>query len=86
MKYFLIHLNTRDGEHEYGENILTQARDRDEAQDNIKQTYTDPYHEGRQWEGNQLDLFDQILEIEYVDEIPAQEYDVLRKYLPIVKH
>ena len=85
MKYFLIHFTTRDGEHEYGEQLLTLAHNREEAQDILKQTYTDPYNEGRQWQGNQLDLFDQVLEIEFVDEITEPDYTVLRKYLPIVK-
>ena len=84
MNYYLIHLNTRDGEHEYGEQIVTQARDAAEAKKRFKQVYTDPYAENRQWEGDHLDLFDQILEIEYVDEIPEQDYRVLSKYLPRV--
>ncbi len=86
MKYFLIHISTRDGDHEYGEQLITQAKSMTAAIAGTKAellaTLANPDEDS--WEDNELDLFDQILTIEHVREIPASDFAVLQQYLPVV--
>ncbi len=86
MKYFVVHICTRDGEHEYGEQLVSSARDATDAKRRTRvsllEALGDPDEDT--WEDDQLDLFDRIITIENIREIPASDFVVLQRYLPVV--
>ena len=84
MKYYLAHANTRDGDHEYGEQFTLEAENEEageyKAKKYLLEVYADPDEDSFDAD-NQLDLFDQIVQFDGVTEISKGDYDVLRKYL-----
>ena len=87
MKYFVVHICTRDGEHEYGEQLVSEARDAMDAKRRARldlvATLGNPDEDT--WEDDQLDLFDRIVTIEEIRKIPAaDDFAALQQYLPVV--
>ena len=86
MKYFVVHISTQTGEHEYGEQLVSEARDatgaKRRARIDLLETLGNPGKDT--WEDDQLDLFDRIVTIEEIREIPAADFAVLQQYLPVV--
>jgi hypothetical protein len=84
MKYYVAHACTRDGEHEYGEQFTLTAGNEHEAGEAAKkylvEVHADPDEDSFD-AFNQLDLFDRIVEFNWVMEISKEEYAVLRKFL-----
>jgi hypothetical protein len=84
MKYYVAYATTYDGEHEYGEQFTLTAENEHEARDEAKKylvaVYGDPDEDAFD-DNNQLDLFDRIVEFNWVMEITAGVYFVLRRYL-----
>ncbi len=86
MKYFVVHICTRDGEHEYTEQLVSSARDATEAERRTRVSLLEALGNPDEdtWEDDQLDLFDRIITIENIREIPALDFAVLQRYLPVV--
>ena len=83
MKYYIAYSNTRDGDHEYGEQFTLEAENEQAAEQKAKKyllnIYADPDEDSFN-KYNQLDLFDQIVEFDRVREIPKSDFEVVRKY------
>ena len=87
MKCFISAITIREGVHEYDEQALVKAVDYLDARGMTKRWLAEVYCDDREksWCEDQLQVFDQIIEFEGADEIPASDYLVLQKYLPIVE-
>jgi hypothetical protein len=87
MKYFLIAVEIRNGDREYGEQFVAPANDYEDAYRKTKKWLLDNYccDTDEEWNDNQLDLWDQIIQIQWPTEISGNDYLVLQKYLPSVR-
>ena len=87
MKYFIVETDIRNGEREYGEQVVVASSNAEQAYENTKQWLLEIYacDADEKWEDDQLDLWDQIIELQWPREIPWKDYAVLQKYLPVVQ-
>jgi hypothetical protein len=86
VKYFIIETDIQNREREYGEQLVVADSDAEHAFEKTKRWLLEIYccDAGEKWEDDQLDLWDQVIEIQWPREIPWKDYAVLQKYLPIV--
>lgn len=89
MKYWLITTNTRDGDHEYEDLFLAKALNEEGATKEVKEYYSDQTltpddPDSFRWQGNELDRYDTIVEIENIKEVPEAHFEVLRKYIYVL--
>lgn len=78
--YWIVTLNTRDGEREYGDMLLVKTLTMSAAEKKVKRLYlADPKFD--KWKDNKLNLYEIIIELNSIQEVPREDYKVLKKYL-----
>ena len=85
MKTYIANSTTRDGDHEYGEQFVLEAKNQKEAEAKAKRALLkfhgrDPDEDSFD-QDDRLNLFDTIVQLERVHEIPKADFAVLKKYL-----
>ena len=87
MKHFLVDIETRDGEREYTDHIVVDAKDSDDLEKRIGKIIEKVYStdEDQHWDEKEgyLDLFETIVSYKGWSEITDPELKVLRKTIYI---